>query len=342
MSRSCAITVSILKSYVRISFFPICSDLQKICLTGKRQESGDRKAVLNSDTELNSESLPFIVTASNGKKVSQKLGRRRRQSTSSEGDKPDSVKNRQDVIRTAPELAQDPILPCMPSIPDLPHKVDDKLISHPVKHTPEDDSKRFHKERIRLPKFQWTECHVKNNCIATEKTAVPVKVEMKEKPVEEALQSSDSDENAIITAQKFNSKGNLHIGGFVLTAPSSKPKPAHVTVGKCEIFSSTNSSGGERVRKSYETARKLPCETAFIRVLGHQTGPPPKSTSKNESKDASKERPNTKDRALMNQNLPIQYLTRFGRRKFHHVLEARSFKPSEKKLGAPALAHFHH
>lgn len=316
--------------------------MQNICLTGKRKEGGDRKAVLNNDTKLNSESLPFIVTASNGKKVSQKLGRRR-QSTTLEGDKPDAVINRQDVIRTAPESTRDPILPCMSSVPDLPHKMEDKPILNLTKHTTVDDSKRFQKERIRLPKFQWTECHVKNNRKATEETNVPVKEEKKEKPVKEVPESSDSDENAMITARKLNSTVNLQIGGFVLPTPSSKPKPAYVTVGKCEIFSSTNSAGSERgIRKSYETARKLPSKTEFIRVLGHQTGPPPKSANKNESKGANKERPNTKERALMNKNLPIQYLTRFGRRKFHHVLEARSFKPSEKKLGATALAHFHH
>lgn len=297
--------------------------------------------MLNSDTRLNSAGLPFIVTASNGKQVSQKLGKGKL-STASEEDKLDAVKNRQDVIRTAPERTQDPILPCVPSISDRPHQMEDKPISNSAKHQSADESKRFHKERIRLPKFQWTECHLKNNPKVTEKNTAPVKVEKKDTPLVEVLQSSDSDENALISTRQINSRGNLHLGiTAVASAPSSNSKPARVAVGKCEIFSSTNSSSGERVRKSYQTARKLPSETAFIRILGHQTGPPPKNAIKNESK-ANKEGPSMKEKALMNQNLPIQYLSRFGRRKFHHVLEARSFKPSEKKLGTTALANFHH
>lgn len=288
---------------------------------------------------MNSEGLPFIVTASNGKQVSQKIGKREL-STTLEEEKLDAVKSRQDVIRTAPELTKEPVLPCVPSKPDVPNQMDEKLISNSAKHQSVDESRRFHKERIRLPKFQWTECHVKNHRTAREKIIPTTKVEKKEKPIVETLPSSDSDENVLLSTRQLNSRGNLHLGSTVLS-PNAKSKPARVTVGKCEIFSSTNSSSADRIPKPYQTARKLPSETAFIRILGQQTGPPSKEASKNGSKVTNKERPSTKERALINENVPLQYMSRFGRRKFHHVLEARSFKPAEKKLRATALADFH-
>lgn len=113
------------------------------------------------------------------------------------------------------------------------------------------------------------ECYVKNNCIVIEKIVVFVKVEMKEKLVEEVLQSSDSDENVIIIVQKFNLKGNLYIGGFVLIVLSLKLKLVYVIVGKCEIFSFMNLLGGECVCKFYEIVRKFLCEIVFIWVLGY-------------------------------------------------------------------------
>ncbi|KAL9981695.1 hypothetical protein ACROYT_G010436 [Oculina patagonica] len=315
------------------------SDLQNICLTGKRTENADRKTASSSDTKLNSDGLPFIVTASNGKQVSQKAGKRKLSTTSDE-EKLDTVKNRQDVIRTAPELTKDIVLPCVGSKPDVPHQMDDKPISSSAKHQSSEESRRFQKERIRLPKFQWTECHVKNNRRERERNNATVKVEKKEKPIVETLPSSDSEENVLLSTRQLNSRGNLHLGSTV-SPPTSKSKSAHVAVGKCEIFSSTKSSSAERRPKPYQTGTKLPSETAFIRILGQQTGPPPKEASKNGSKEANKERPSTNEKAFMNQNLPLQYMSRFGRRKFQHVLEARSFKPAEKKLRATALADFH-
>ena len=320
-----------------------CSDLQNICLTGKRTDNGERKtAPSNVDTKLKSDGLPFIVTASNGKQVSQTIGNRKL-STTSEEDRLDAGKTHQDRIQTAPELTtQDTVLPCVPSNPDVPHQMDDKPISNSAKHQSSNESKRFHKERIRLPKFQWTECHAKNHRKATEKNNATTKVEkIAEKPIVETLPSSESDENVLLSTRQLTSRGNLHLGSTVLS-PNSKSKPARVAVGKCEIFSSTNSSSAKRIRKPYQTGTKLPCESAFIRILGQQTGPPPKDTNKNESKDTNKElsRPSTKEKVFINQNLPLQYMTRYGRRKFHHVLEARSFKPGERKLRATALADF--
>ena len=244
------------------------------------------------------------------------------------------------MIRTAPELTQDTVLPCVGSKPDAPHQMDDKLISNSARHQPTDESRRFQKERIRLPKFQWTECHVKNHRIEKEKNNAAVRVEMKENPIAETIPSSDSEENVLLSTRQLNSRGNLHLGSTVIP-PNSKSKSASVAVGKCEVFSSTKTSSAERRRKPYQTGRKLPSETAFIRILGQQTGPPPKETTKNGSKMATKERPSTNEKTFMNQNLPLQYMTRFGRRKFHHVLEARSFKPAEKKLRAATLADFH-
>lgn len=316
------------------------SDLQNICLTGKRTDSADRKCAPSvSDDKLNSEILPFIVTASNGKQVSQKIAKRKLSATLEE-EKSDATQSRQDVVPTAPELTKDPVLPCVPSKPDVPHHAEEKPISNSTTHRSADESRRFHKERIRLPKFQWTESHVKNHRTARGKNIMTTVVEKNEKPTVETLPSSESDDNVLLSTRQLNSRGNLRLGSTVLSA-NAKSKPASVAIGKCEIFSSTNSSSVDHIPKPYQTARKLVSETAFIRILGQQTGPPPKETRKNASKDTNKERPNTKEQVLLNQDVPLQYMSRFGRRKFQHVLKARSFKPEEKKLRAAALADFH-
>ena len=330
----------ILKLCFLCDFFPLCSDLQNICLTGKRTDNADRKpAPRGNDGKLNSEVLPFIVTASNGKQVSQK-SRKRKPSTTLEEENSDGVKSLQDVIRTSPESTQDPVLPCVPSKPDVPHQMEEKPISNSDTYHSADESRRFHKERIRLPKFQWTESHVKNHRTAREKNTTTTQVEKREKPIVETLPSNESDDDVLLSTRQLNSRGNLHPGGTVLSA-NAKSQPARVAVSKCEIFSSTNSSSADRIPKPYQTARKFPSETAFIRILGQQTGPPPREASKNASKDTNKGRPITREKVLLNENVPLQYMSRFGRRKFHHVLEARSFKPAEKKLRATALADFH-
>ena len=317
------------------------SDLQNICLTGKRTDSSDRKPAEPScnDGKLNSDILPFIVTASNGKQVSQKIAKGKLSITLEEG-KSDATKCRQDLVRTAPELTEDPVLPCVPSKPDVPHHIEEKPISSSATHHSADESRRFHKERIRLPKFQWTESNVKNYRTAREKNITTTMAENNEKPTVETLPSSESDDNVLLSARQLNSRGSLRLGSTVVSA-NAKSKPARVAIGKCEVFSSTNPSSADHIPKPYQTARKFCSETAFIRILGQQTGPPPKEASKNASKDTNKERPSTKENMLLNQNVPLQYMSRFGRRNFHHVLKARSFKPAEKKLRAAALADFH-
>lgn len=316
------------------------SDLQNICLTGKRTDSADRKpAPSGNDDKLNSEILPFIVTASNGKQVSQKIAKRKL-STTLEEEKSDATKSRQDLVRTAPELTKDPVLPCVPSKSDVPHHMEEKPTSSSATHHTADESRRFHKERIRLPKFQWTESHVKNHRTAGEKNITTTMAEKNEKPTVEALPSSESDDNVLLSTRQLNSRGNLHLGSTVLSA-NAKSKPARLAIGKCEVFSFTNPPSVHHIPKPYQTSRKFCSETAFIRVLGQQTGPPPKEARRNVSKDTNKERRNTKEQVLLNENAPLQYMSRFGRRKFHHVLKARSFKPAEKKLRAAALADFH-
>lgn len=301
-----------------------CSDLQNICLTGKRTESGDRKTIsMNNGAKLSKEGLPFIVTSSNGKKVSQKP-ECKKQSITVEEERTDVRNNREDLIRTAPELTEDSVLPSVPSKPDLPHHEQDELVFfNSGGFQSKSETKRIEKERIRLPKFQWSECHVKKVPRGSNIATAKVPEKNQRNPVVENFHSSDSDES-------FNrplvSRGNLRLGSTV-QSPKLKSKPARVAVGKCEVFSSEPPSTAERARKSYQGGIKLPSETAFIQILGQQTGPPPKAANQNRSKEINKRRPRTEEKTFVNQNMPLQYLTRFGRRSFHHVLEARSFKP---------------
>ena len=250
-------------------------------------------------------------------------------------DKMDEGKNRRELIQAVPEATKDTVLPSVSSKPDVPHQIQDKPVLNFAKSQSKDETKRVQKERIRLPKFQWTECHVKNpKKMSKEKTFATTKVEKRA----ENILNSDSDES---DARQLISRGNLHLGTTVPSPKSKSTRPSRVAVGKCEVFSSTAPNTAEGVRKPYQTGTKLPSETAFIRILGHQTGPPPKATSQGRAKEESKERPKTEEKAFGNHNLPLQYLTKFGKRNFHHVLEARSFKPGERKLRATALADFH-
>ena len=278
---------------------------------------------MNNGAKLSKEGLPFIVTSSNGKKVSQKP-ECKKQSTTVEEERTDVRNNREDLIRTAPELTEDSVLPSVRSKPDLPHhEQDEPVFFYSGGFQSKSETKRIEKERIRLPKFQWTECHVKKVPRGTNIATAKVPEKNQRNPVVENFHSSDSDES-------FNrplvSRGNLRLGSTV-QSPKLKSKPARVAVGKCEVFSSEPPSTAERARESYQGGIKLPSETAFIQILGQQTGPPPKAASQNRSKEINKRRPRTEEKTFVKQNMPLQYLTRFGRRSFHHILEARSFKP---------------
>ena len=250
-------------------------------------------------------------------------------------DKIDEGKNRQELIRAIPEVPKDTVLPSVSSKPDLPHQIQDKPVLNLAKRQSKDGTKRVQKERIRLPKFQWTECHVKNpKKMPKENTLVTTKVEKKA----ENISNSDSDESP---ARQLISRGNLHLGSTLPSPISKSTRPPRVAVGKCEVFSSTAPNTAEGVRKPYQMGTKLPSETSFIRILGHQTGPPPKASSQSHAKEECKERPKTEEKAFGNHDIPLKYLTKFGKRNFHHILEARSFKPAERKLRATALADFH-
>ena len=111
---------------------------------------------------------------------------------------------------------------------------------------------------------------------------------------------------------------------------SRTPRQKRVQVGKCEVFSSS-----PRQSKSRKTRAKFPSETAFIRILGQATGPPPKDAAKDITKNSGGGgggRP-----ATQNGRVPVQLLGRFGGR-FQHVLEARAFKPADGNLPPAAVA----
>lgn len=319
--------------------FVHCSDLQNICLTGKTTETdSDRKTTASSNTKKPSnQGLPFIITSSYSKQISANVEKKNSLDEGRE-EKTNPGENPRDLIRTAPELTQDTVLPSVPSKPDAPHQTQDKPVSISAKSRSKNETKRFQKDRIRLPKFQCTESRVfSSKKISKENSNVTDKMERRETKAEN-ISNSDSDERA---NRQLISRGNLHLGSTVQSPKLNSRLHSRVTVGKCEVFSSTAPNTVERVREPYQTRTKLPSETSFIRILGHQTGPPPKATSQNRSKEENKERPKTEEKACPNHNLPLQYLTKFDRRNFHHVLEARSFKPGERKLRATALADFH-
>lgn len=60
-------------------------------------------------------------------------------------DKMDEGKNRRELIQA------------VSSKPDVPHQIQDKPVLNFARSQSKDETKRVQKERIRLPKFQWTE-----------------------------------------------------------------------------------------------------------------------------------------------------------------------------------------
>ncbi|XP_068749777.1 uncharacterized protein [Montipora capricornis] len=317
------------------------SDLQKICLTGKRAANGDHKTDLSNGTKLDNQGLPIITTAFNGKHVSRKLEQRE---TIISKDKEKEMrisdeKSRNNLVRTAPALTKASVLPTVPGKPNLSHQIQQK----PVVNSAGNRSKgaelirRNQRERIRLPKFQWTERPVKDKR-NIERRFDAKKVEKKDAKQTELFSTSDSDDNV---ARKLISRGSLRLGSNVQSHKSSpKRQLFQGNVSKCEVYSSNAPNTSESLQKPCQTGTCIPNKTTFIQIFGQQTGPPPKVASKARSKVNRKEGSRTKDKSMANPNLPLQYLTKFGRTNFHHVLEARSFKPGGKKLGATALADF--
>ena len=154
----------------------------------------------------------------------------------------------------------------------------------------------------------------------------------------EFVSSSDSDDNV---PRRLTSRGSLRLGSNVQSHKSmSKKTPSHVCLSKCEVYSSTIQNTGERLQKFGQSGTRRSDETAFIQIFGQQTGPPPKVANKARTKVIEKDSSSRKAKSMSKHNLPLHCLTKFGRSNFHHVLEARSYKPGERKLGATAVADF--
>ena len=296
------------------------SDLKDICLTGKRTETTKHTSKPAGDLKQGSE-LPVIASSPNGTQDHQ-TGIHTKSSESTRFE--DGAKLQ--YIKTALNSKQDCILPSVPSQPDPPfHTQGSCNSSDGKKECAPNNSSRVAKRRVRLPKFQWTECRLKGNSkTPSEKYTISMKAAEKgEKSMAESHQYIDNSESILLTNRQLNSRGNLHLGSTV-KSPASKSRGANFSVVKNDMF-------------SWDARRKFPSESTLIRVLGHQTGSLPNKGMST----ASKERQTTRDTASSqntNKNLSLHYWMRFKRRQFNHVLEARSFKPGEKQRGTTAVA----
>ena len=326
------------KLFLAAFFFPASrSDLQKICLTGKRPaDGGEQKTAPSNSTERDNSGLPLIVAPSYSNTVSKKVTQK--ELVISHDDKKEKrIDN--DKNGTAPALSTASSFPTVQPKQDPFHRMQEKPISTSARGRSKDENRLFHRERIRLPKFQCTDHHVKNKKVVSQDSGVEAtNVEKRDVKESEFVSTSDSDDNV---PRRLTSRGSLRLGSNVQSHKSmSKKTPSHVSLSKCEVYSSTIQNTGERLQKSGQPGTRRSDETAFIQIFGQQTGPPPKVANKARTKVIEKDSSSRKAKSMSNHNLPLHCLTKFGRSNFHHVLEARSYKPGERKLGATAVADF--
>ena len=315
-----------------------CSDLQKICLTGKRPaDGGDQKRAPSNSTQRDNRGLPLIVAPSYTNKFSTEKVTQKELIISLDDKKEKRIDD--DKNRTAPVLSTASSFPTVQPKQGSLHRIQEKPVSTSARGRSKDEDRLFHRERIRLPKFQWTEHHVKNKKVVSQERGVEAtNGEKRDVKQPEFISTSDSDDSV---PRQLTSRGSLRLGSNVQCRKSvSKKTPSHVSLSKCEVYSSTLPNAGERLQKYSQTGTRRSDETAFIQIFGQQTGPPPKVANKARTKVTEKDSSSRKAKSVSNQNLPLHCLTKFGRSNFHHVLEARSFKPGERKLGATAVADF--
>lgn len=94
------------------------------------------------------------------------------------------------------------------------------------------------------------------------------------------------------------------------------------------------------LRQLSRTVKNSPREATFIKILGQQKGPIPvvKETNMAPAKhEQSEVEDKIKPSARKDYGIHLSYLRRFGRRSFHHVLEARSYKPETRELGTTVI-----
>lgn len=153
----------------------------------------------------------------------------------------------------------------------------------------------------------------------------------------EELYDENLNLRSLDTREGNYSRGNLCLGTTVnrpVTNPKDPQRKKFTKTGKfpCEYT----------LQHLSKTAKNSPRETTFIRILGQPKGPiackeSNISATKLERTESVEKAVKPRQSATKDCGIPLSYLRRLGRRNFHHVLEARSYKPETRKLGTTVI-----
>lgn len=155
----------------------------------------------------------------------------------------------------------------------------------------------------------------------------------------EELYDENLNVRSLETREGISSRGNLCLGTTVKRPATNSKEPQRKKVTKTGIFPCEYTL--EHLSK---TVKSSPRETTFIRILGQPKGPFPTSCKESNMAATKLERTESAEKTTKplqsvtkDCGIPLSYLRRFGRRNFHHVLEARSYKPETRKLGTTVI-----
>ncbi|XP_032238463.2 uncharacterized protein LOC116618636 [Nematostella vectensis] len=129
-----------------------------------------------------------------------------------------------------------------------------------------------------------------------------------------------------------SSRGNLRLGTTVKASPKSSSQVS-VGMNRCEVYSTRSPL---ELLHNVTKKRKSTSGAAYIKILGQATGPPSKPKTATEKKSCPSISRSNHDASPRDYRMPTHYMRRFGGQ-FHHVLEARSYKPEHRGMGATIM-----
>lgn len=162
------------------------------------------------------------------------------------------------------------------------------------------------------------------------------KVKISKENSSEELYDDNLNLRSLETREGISSRGNLCLGTTVRPVTSQKEKRNNKKLSKTSSFPCDHT-----LQQLSRTAKNSPRETTFIRILGQPKGPFPSAKGSNmagnklERTEAIEKA--AKSRQSIDYGIPLSYLRRYGRRNFHHVLEARSYKPETREMGTTII-----
>ncbi|KAK3727831.1 hypothetical protein QZH41_008251 [Actinostola sp. cb2023] len=321
------------------------SDVKDICLTGRKTKSTENKSVPLTPRTTTS-TLPQIETA-NSNVVLPTVKENDAECTATEekkgGKQPtlcgifsERLRRYQDIrniIRvTSNEKPR--------NMQNLAKSKKESLILPAAKLVCKDADKSRHEiVGTTFPQIPlWTEYQPRQQKIQSERVLETLRIGKKVKTSKESLTEELIEENlnlrSLETREGINSRGgNLCLGTTVRALTNQKEQ--HRTIKTNPTY--LNKYLSDNSNLPFKKTNLHPRETTFIRILGHHKAPPTKDSNMVTKQDLNEDKAKIHQSVTKDYGIPLSYLRRFGRPHFHHVLEARSYKPETRKLGTAVI-----